>query len=103
MTVTVHVLHVQTQKDPLIVHVRVFTLEMAELAFYHQVIRKKNNEDNIIRKIFIYQTRTPVSDAPCNDLGCLNGVLRLKFICRFKREAVETFDQCVVTGNTLVC
>ena len=37
MTVTVHVLHVQTQWDPLIVHVTVITLEMAELAIYHQV------------------------------------------------------------------
>ena len=41
MTVTVHVLHVQTQWDPLIVHVTVLTLEMAELAIYHQVIRKR--------------------------------------------------------------
>ena len=41
MTVTVHVLRVQTQKDPLIVHVTVLTLETAELAIYHQVIRKK--------------------------------------------------------------
>ena len=38
MTVTVHVLHVQTQWDPLIVHVTVLTLEMAELAIYHRVI-----------------------------------------------------------------
>ena len=37
MTVTVHVLHVQTQWDPLIVRVTVLTLEMAELAIYHQV------------------------------------------------------------------
>ena len=41
MTVTVHVLFVQTQLDPLIVHVTVLTLEMAELAIYHQVIRKR--------------------------------------------------------------
>ena len=41
MTVTVHVLYVQTQWDPLIVHVTVLTLEMAELAIYHQVIRKR--------------------------------------------------------------
>ena len=41
MTVTVHVLHVQTQWDPLIVHVTVLTLEMAELAIYHQVIGKR--------------------------------------------------------------
>ena len=41
MTVTIHVLHVQTQWDPLIVHVTVLTLEMAELAIYHQVIRKR--------------------------------------------------------------
>ena len=38
MTVTVRVLHVQTQWDPLIVHVTVLTLEMAELATYHQVV-----------------------------------------------------------------
>ena len=37
MTATVHVVHVQTQWDPLIVHVTVITLEMAELAIYHQV------------------------------------------------------------------
>ena len=96
MTVTVHVLYVQTQWDPLIVHVTVLTLEMAELAIYHQVIRKS-------RKIFIYQTRTLVSDAPCANLGCLNEVLRLKSIGRFKRKAFETFDHFVVTGNTLVC
>ena len=96
MTVTVHVLYVQTQWDPLIVHVTVLTLEMAELAIYHQVIRKS-------RKIFIYQTRTLVSDAPCADLGCLNEVLRLKSIGQFKRKAFETFDHFVVTGNTLVC
>ena len=41
MTVIVHVLHVQTQKDPLIVHVTVLTLEMAEFAIYRLVIRKK--------------------------------------------------------------
>ena len=41
MTVTVHVLYVQTQWDPLTVHVTVLTLEMAELAIYHQVIRKR--------------------------------------------------------------
>ena len=41
MTVTVHVLHVQTQWDPLIVHVTVLTLEMAELAIYHQVFRTR--------------------------------------------------------------
>ena len=41
MTVTVHVLYVQTQWDPLIVHVIVLTLEMAERAIYHQVIRKR--------------------------------------------------------------
>ena len=41
MTATVHVVHVQTQWDPLIVHVTVLTLEMAELAIYHQVIRKR--------------------------------------------------------------
>ena len=41
MTVTVHVLYVQIQWDPLIVHVTVLTLEMAELAIYHQVIRKR--------------------------------------------------------------
>ena len=40
MTVTVHVLYVQTQWDHLIVHVTVLTSEMAELAIYHQVIRK---------------------------------------------------------------
>ena len=44
-----------------------------------------------------------MSDAPCTDLGCLNGVLRFKFIGRFKRKAFESFDHCVVTGNTLVC
>ena len=38
MTVTIHVLHVQTQWDPLIVHVTVLTLELAELAIYHRVI-----------------------------------------------------------------
>ena len=41
MIVTVHVPYVQTQWDPLIVHVTVLTLEMAELAIYHQVIRKR--------------------------------------------------------------
>ena len=41
VTVTVHVLYVQTQWDPLIVHVTVLTLEMAELAIYHQVFRKR--------------------------------------------------------------
>ena len=29
---TVHLLHVQTQWDPLVVHVTILTLEMAELA-----------------------------------------------------------------------
>ena len=53
MTVTVRVLYVQTQWDPLIVHATVLTLEMAEFAIYHQVIRK-DNEDNISRKIFFY-------------------------------------------------
>ena len=44
-----------------------------------------------------------MSDAPCADLGCLNGVLRFKFIGWFKRKAFETFVHCVVMGNTLVC
>ena len=37
-TATVHLLHVQTQRDPLAVHVTVLTSEMAEVAIYHQVI-----------------------------------------------------------------
>ena len=37
-TATVHLLHVQTQWDPLVVHVTVLPAEMAELAIYHQVI-----------------------------------------------------------------
>ena len=37
-TATVHLLHVQTQRDPLVVHVTVLTSEMAEVAIYHQVI-----------------------------------------------------------------
>ena len=37
-TATVHLPHVQTQWDPLVVHVTVLTLEMAEVAIYHQVI-----------------------------------------------------------------
>ena len=41
MTVAVHVVYVQTQWDPLIVHVTVLTLEMAELAIYHQVFRTR--------------------------------------------------------------
>ena len=39
MTATVHVLHVQTQQDPSVVHVTVLTLEMEKLAIlYQQVI-----------------------------------------------------------------
>ena len=38
-TATVHVLHVQTQWDPSVVHVTILTLEMEGLAiFYQQVI-----------------------------------------------------------------
>ena len=44
-----------------------------------------------------------MSDAPCADLRCLNGVLRFKFIGWFERKAFETFDHFVVTENTLVC
>ena len=39
MTVTVHVLHAQTQQGPSVVHVTILILEMEELAmFYQQVI-----------------------------------------------------------------
>ena len=34
-TATVHLLHVQTQRDLLVVHVAVLTSEMAEVAIYH--------------------------------------------------------------------
>ena len=38
-TATVHLLHVQTQWDPLVVHVAVLTLEMAKPALtFHMVI-----------------------------------------------------------------
>ena len=40
-TATVHLLHVQTQRDPLVVHVTVLTSEMAEVAIYHQVIIRR--------------------------------------------------------------
>ena len=40
-TATVHLLHVQTQWDPLVVHVTVLPAEMAELAIYHQVIIRR--------------------------------------------------------------
>ena len=45
---TVHLLHVQTQWDPLVVHVTVLLAEMAEFAIYHQVIKSPN-----IRKMSI--------------------------------------------------
>ncbi|CAH3186612.1 unnamed protein product, partial [Porites evermanni] len=45
-TATAHLLHVKTQWDLLVVHVTILTLEMAELAIYHQVINSPN-----IRKI----------------------------------------------------
>ena len=49
-TATVHLLHVQTQRDPLVVHVTILTVEMAELAIYwYQVIKSPN-----IRKMSIY-------------------------------------------------
>ena len=39
---TVHLLHVQTQWDPLVVHVTVLTVEMVELAIYcNQVINRR--------------------------------------------------------------
>ena len=40
-TATVHLLHVQTQWDPLVVYVTVLPAEMAELAIYHQVIIRR--------------------------------------------------------------
>ena len=40
MTVTVHLLLVPTQRDPLVVHVIILPAEMAELAIYLQVTRK---------------------------------------------------------------
>ena len=40
MTVTVHLLLVPTQWDPLVVHVIILPAEMAELAIYLQVTRK---------------------------------------------------------------
>ena len=40
MTVTVHLLLVPTQSDPLVVHVMILPAEMAELAIYLQVTRK---------------------------------------------------------------
>ena len=40
MTVTVHLLLVPTQRDPLVVHVTILPAEMAELAVYLQVTRK---------------------------------------------------------------
>ena len=48
MTVTVQLLPVPTQWDPLVVHVIILTTEMAELAIYHQVSRK----------MFSYQVRS---------------------------------------------
>ena len=47
-TATVHLLHVQTQRDPLVAHVTALPAEMAELVMYHQVINSPN-----IRKISI--------------------------------------------------
>ena len=49
-TATVHLLPVQTQRDPLVAHVTVLPAEMAELVLYHQVINWPN-----IRKISINQ------------------------------------------------
>ena len=40
MTVTVHLLLVPTQWDPLVVHVIILRAEMVELAIYLQVTRK---------------------------------------------------------------
>ena len=49
-TAIVHLLHVETQWDPLVVHVTILTVEMAELAIYcNQVIKSPN-----IRKVSIY-------------------------------------------------
>ena len=65
MTVTVHLLLVPTQWDPLVVHVIILPAEMAELAIYLQVTRK------------IYSL---VIDAPCADLDYLNSALLSIFI-----------------------
>ena len=48
MTVTVHLLPVPTQWDPLVVHVIILPAEMAELAIFLQVTRK----------LFSYQVRS---------------------------------------------
>ena len=48
-TATVHLLHVETQWDSLVVDVTVLPAEMAELVIYHQVINSPN-----VRKMSIY-------------------------------------------------
>ena len=73
MTVTVHLLLVPTQRDPLVVHVIILPAEMAELAIYLQVTRN-------IYSVTITCSYSLVIDAPCADLDCLNSALLSIFI-----------------------
>ncbi|CAH3133146.1 unnamed protein product [Porites lobata] len=65
MTVTVHLLLVPTQWDPLVVHVIILPAEMAELAIYLQTLLKKLS--NAYRLLFIFS-----SVPECQNYGSFN-------------------------------
>ena len=70
-TATVHLLHVQTQWDPLVVHVAVLTSEMAKLALIFHTV---NNHQQLGRCPFTRPLFTLVIEACCFNLDCFKRV-----------------------------
>ena len=83
-TATVHLLHVQTQWDPLVVHVAVLTSEMAKLAliFHTVIIITKNQECVYSLDPYLHSL-----EACCFNLDCLK---RVSVKCKYYPDLLST-------------